>query len=143
MPLQMAKGANTPNGSASRPSTRALVAARSLIRSATSPELAATQEDVEDRADAPEEGDDDPQQLREPAQLLAVDDVDHAEDEGDRVQKDREHDLDDEFDHGVSVSRPRAAGWGCEASRRPASKSRLRPARRWLCFGPARPACPP
>src|SRR2546429_9079817 len=129
MPLQMAKGANTPNGSASRPSIRALVAPRSLIRSATSPELAATQEDVEDRADTPEEGDDDPQQLREPAQLLAVDDIDHAEDEGDRGQKDPEHDLDDEFDHGVSVSPPRAAGWWCAASRPLASKAPPRAAR--------------
>src|SRR5437773_6531848 len=98
-PLKMANGAKTPKGSASRPRTRALVAARSLTASGFSPELAAAKQDVEDRADAPDEADDDPQELRHPAHVLAVDDVDHREHKGDRVQEDRQHHLDEELDH--------------------------------------------
>src|SRR5712691_340285 len=58
--LMIANGATMPNGSASRPSTRALVAARSLMGSGASPELAAAaEEQIKDRTDAPREGDDD------------------------------------------------------------------------------------
>src|SRR4029077_11109397 len=62
-----------------------------------SPELAATQQHVKDRADAPQKRDQDPQELPQAGQVLAVDDVDHAEDKGERMQKEREQDLDDEL----------------------------------------------
>src|SRR5881296_2426964 len=101
-PLTIAKGAKMPKGSASRPSTRALVAARSLTVSAGHQSFPPPQHDVENRADAPEEADDDPQELRQPAHVLAVDDVDHRKHEGDRVQEDRQQHLDDELDHSAS-----------------------------------------
>src|SRR5438876_3295405 len=72
-------------------------------RGLTSPQLAAAEDEVEDGADPPEEGDDDPQDLPQPAQVLAVDDVDHAEHEGDGVEKDREQDFDDELDHLIAA----------------------------------------
>src|SRR5579864_8103782 len=95
-PAQIANGARMPNKRLSKPSTRALVAELSLV---TSPEGPAPEEQIEDRADAPEEGDDDPQELGEAAHVLAVDDVDHAQDEGDGVEEDREQDLGDELQH--------------------------------------------
>src|SRR6266700_1489521 len=98
-PVQIANGAKIPKGKARRPSARARVAPRSLIRRASLPELPAAQEDVQDRADAPDERDHDPQHLPEPAQVLSVDDVDHAQDESNGVQKDREQDLDNQLHH--------------------------------------------
>src|SRR5260221_14722081 len=79
IPAQMAKGAKMPNGNARRPSTSARVAERSLAGAITSlPEGSPGQKDVEDRADSPEERDDDPEDLAQSAHVLATDDVDHA-----------------------------------------------------------------
>src|SRR5216684_4835149 len=65
-PDQMANGANIPNHIPRRPRTSARVAPRSrVLRSSiiSSPERTVRQKQIEDRADAPQERDDDPNQL--------------------------------------------------------------------------------
>src|SRR6266851_4900892 len=104
--LMIAKRPKMPNGSASRPSTSALVAARSLMGSGASPELAAAaEEQIKDGPDAPRKGDDDPEDLPETAHVLAVDHVDHGEDVRDRMEDDRKQDLEDELDQSVTSMR--------------------------------------
>src|SRR5438552_5134770 len=123
-------------GVARRPSGSSLAAEGAPTSSGGLPELSAAQEQVEDWADAPEEADDDPQHLRHSAHVLAVDDVDHAKDERDGVEEDRQQDLDDELDHAApSVSRQRAAGSECAATRQRAHTSPRPPARTtaWFC----------
>src|SRR5690348_15457061 len=103
--LTIANGPKMPNGRASRPSTRALVAARSLMGSGASPELAApAKEQIKDGPDAPGEGDDDPEDLPETAHVLAVDDVDHGEDVRNRMEKDREQDLNQQLHHDFTAA---------------------------------------
>src|SRR5437588_3259332 len=81
-----------------------LFGAKLAITPRASPEPAVAQQDVQDRADAPDERDDDPDHLFRAAQVGAADDVDHAQDPGDRVEKDRQEDLDDELEHLLILS---------------------------------------
>src|SRR5579864_893429 len=104
-PLNTANGARIPNGRASTPRTSARVAPRSLMCRGRSPEAAAAQDEVEDGADAPEEGDHNPQDLLQARQVRAADDVDHAQHESHRMQKDRKQHLDDYFqDHSLTIA---------------------------------------
>src|ERR1700693_1906125 len=94
IPAQMANGEKMPKGSARRPSTSAWVAARSRVGAITClPEGSLGEKHVEDRADAPEERDDDPQDLAQTAHVLATDDVDHAQDPDDGVKEDSQQNL--------------------------------------------------
>src|SRR5947209_20441798 len=83
-----------------------------------SPELAAAQQDVQDRADAPEEADDDPQHLGDAAHVPPVDDVDDGQDERNGVEEDREQDLDEELHQNATSTRgqPPAGAYSPSAS---------------------------
>src|SRR5712692_7700623 len=122
---QIAKGAKMPNGRLRRPRTNARVAARSLHARVrvlrTSPEGAVAQEEVQDGADPPDEGDDDPQDLLHAAHLGAPDDVDDAKDPGNRMQKDRHQDLDQKLHDRIACGtrdKKRGAGLSTRASQR-------------------------
>src|SRR5712691_1620050 len=123
-PDQIAKGAKMPNGRLSRPRTNARVAARSLMRARVprrSPEGAVAQEEVKDGADPPDEGDDDPHDLLHAAHVGAPDDVDDAKDPGNRMQKDRQQDLDQKLHDRIACGtrdKKRGAGLSTRASQR-------------------------
>src|SRR5205814_10231606 len=57
------------------------------------PEPSPADQDVEDRADAPDQADQDPDQLLEAGEVIAPEDVDEGQDERDGVQEDRDQDL--------------------------------------------------
>src|SRR5713226_4367092 len=66
------------------------------------PEGAVAQKDVEDGTDPPDEGDDDPEDLLHAAHFGAPDDVDHTQDPGNRMQKDRQQNLDYKLHHRIA-----------------------------------------
>src|SRR5260370_27130156 len=76
--------------------------ARRLRVLRTSPEGAVAQEEVEDGADPPDKGDDDPHDLLHTAHVGAPDDVDDAKDPGDRMQKDRQQNLDQKLHERIA-----------------------------------------
>src|SRR5260370_32063801 len=88
--------------------------ARRLRVLRTSPEGAVAQEEVEDGADPPDKGDDDPHDLLHTAHLGASDDVDDAKDPGDRMQKDRQQNLDQKLPERIACGtrdKKDARGW--------------------------------
>src|SRR5260370_40382543 len=88
--------------------------ARRLRVIRTAPEGAVAQEEVEDGADPPDKGDDDPHDLLHTAHLGASDDVDDAKDPGDRMQKDRQQNLDQKLHERIACGtrdKKEARGW--------------------------------
>src|SRR6266851_6573347 len=120
-PDQMANGAKIPNHIPRRPRTSARVAPRSrVLRSSiiSSPERTVRQKQIEDRADAPQERDDDPYQLLHAAHVGAPDDVDDAEDPGQGMEKDRQQNLDEKLHGPIACSRNKEARDPTRASHR-------------------------
>src|SRR5215510_3234774 len=74
-------------------------------RCSPSPHLAATDQDVQDGADAPDEGYDRPDKLLQTGQVSAAEHVDQAEHERNGMQKDRQQDLDQQL-HDPSIKPP-------------------------------------
>src|ERR1700736_5491490 len=109
-----------------------------------SPESAVADQDVKDRPDPPDERDYDPDHLLESAHVAAPEDVDDAEDEGDRMQEDRKQHLDQKLHDHIKVRAGRgfATDWLSSASRPPARRCRPPPARSRLARCPSRCARP-
>src|SRR6266516_2247725 len=68
-----------------------------VVGPAAAPQGTVADEDVQDRADPPDEADDPPDDLLGGRQVLPAGEVDDHQDEGDRVQEDRDQHLDEQL----------------------------------------------
>ncbi len=79
-----------------------------ILRIEHSPQSAAAEQHVENRADAPQEAQDGPEDLLRGRQVGAAGDVDPCENGRDRMQNDGKHDFENEFHTGSATTKVRA-----------------------------------